>query len=186
MFDSLFQRVGVIIGGSCHKYIFCRGKTFIVTNICRNKHNFCRDKHVFCRNKRRLLSRQSTLVATKLLVSKHLVSKLLSQQNYVSQQKFCRDKHTFVATKMILVAVPASDRRECFCLRVLTEFSLSESMIKHTRLCKGTSILQKHDHDVDCRSGFAGINTATTSPINFFLSSSLFYLLILLLFYFIY
>ena len=29
---------------------------------------------------------------------------------FLSRQNFCRDKHTFVATKIMLVAAPASDR----------------------------------------------------------------------------
>ena len=61
----------LIIGGSCHKY-----------NFCRHKHYACSDK---------------TFVPTKLCLSRQnifVATKLLSRQTRV-----CRDKHTFVATK---------------------------------------------------------------------------------------
>ena len=78
-----------IIGGTCHKYHFCRHKHMFVA-----KHVFVATKHVFCRDKTRLLSRQNTsFVATKIC---------LSRQNYA-----CRYKHVvatninFVATKLL-------------------------------------------------------------------------------------
>ena len=91
---------------------FCRGKTFVATNICRNKHNFvatkqayfCRDKHVFVATKHMFCHDKSMLVATKVL----------SRQTRIS-----RDTHNFVAasillsrhvTKMILVPVPAYNK----------------------------------------------------------------------------
>ena len=50
------------------------------------------------------------LVATKVCLSRQrLVTKVSLRQNILSRQKFCRDEHTFVATKIILVAAPASD-----------------------------------------------------------------------------
>ena len=77
--NSWQQSYVIIIGGSCHKYHFCRDKsfvmwqnfcavcrrkTFVATNICRNKKNFvatniCHNKQ-FCRDKTTsiLLSRQ--------------------------------------------------------------------------------------------------------------------------------
>ena len=70
-----------IIGGSCYKYHFGRGKK---KNVRRDKHVFVTTKHVFCRGK-------SMLVATKLL----------SLQNYVCRDNtfvvtnICRDKHVF-------------------------------------------------------------------------------------------
>ena len=76
-----------IMGGSCHKYHFCRDKHVFVTT----KHVFCRDKKYACRDK--------TFVPTKLCLSRQIF-----------------DKHLFVATKTILVAAPANDtrgRRRC-------------------------------------------------------------------------
>ena len=65
----------------CRKYYFCRDKlTFVATKVCLSRQNICRDKHVYR--------------------DKHL---------FLSRQTFCRCKHTFVATKMIVVAAPASD-----------------------------------------------------------------------------
>ena len=99
------------IGGSCHKYHFCRDKSFAATNtcfvatkvwlplqnVCRAKHNFvatkylCCDKHVFVATSILLLRQNTCFVATKII----LVA-------YVWRQKFCRDKHTFVATNTCL------------------------------------------------------------------------------------
>ena len=77
-----------IIGGSCHKYNFCRDKRVFVATKKRQKYA-CHDKTVLvaansCRNKH-------TFVATSIL---------LSQQAY-----FCRDKHVLVATKIILAPI---------------------------------------------------------------------------------
>ena len=91
-----------IIGGTCHKYHFCRHKHMFVA-----KHVFVATKHVFCRDKTRLLSRQNTsFVATKICLSrqnyacryKHVVATNI----ILSRQNFCRYKHTFVATNTCL------------------------------------------------------------------------------------
>ena len=67
-----------IIGGSCHKYHFCRDKSiiFVATKVRLSRQNFCRDIHVFG--------------ATKGFGATNII---------LSRQKFCRGKHTFVATK---------------------------------------------------------------------------------------
>ena len=82
------QYRGGTIGGSRHKYHFCRDKTFcrdkyvclspqntsfITTKVCLSRQNFCRDKIMF--------------VAT---------ITCLSRQKYT-----CRDKHIFVVTKVL-------------------------------------------------------------------------------------
>ena len=92
-------RPSSIIGGSCHKYEFCRDKSFDV---------FCCDK--------------SMLVATKLCLSQQayfchdkkktcfVATKVLFRQKYVCRNKsfvatkdvFCRDKHVFKATQLLL------------------------------------------------------------------------------------
>ena len=52
-----------IIGGSCHKYYFCRDNSFVATNtsfvatnVCLSRQNICHDKHNFVVTK--VLSRQ--------------------------------------------------------------------------------------------------------------------------------
>ena len=89
------------VGGSCHRYHFCR-----------DKHVFCRDKIMFVATNICciLLSRQktcfvvsNTFVATKICLSQQnfcrdkimlVATKRLSRQNYV-----CRDKNIFVKVK---------------------------------------------------------------------------------------
>ena len=56
-------------------YIFCRDKTFVLTNICHGKHNF---------------------VATSLFLSR-----LLSRQTFVTTKILCHNKHNFAATKLL-------------------------------------------------------------------------------------
>ena len=106
-----------IIGGSCHKYHFCRDKSILVATklllrqiFVATKYNFVATKVLsqqtyFCRDKRRICVDKHIFVATK--------------------DVFCRDKHvfatkplsrvchkTFVATKMILVVAPANDKQQ--------------------------------------------------------------------------
>ena len=86
-----------ITGRSCHKYHFCRDKTSVTTNICRDKHNFVAEKVLsrqacFCRDKHAFVAINTCL---------------LRQISVATQDAFCRDKHVFVATKMILAAAPA-------------------------------------------------------------------------------
>ena len=60
------KRVLAIVGGSCHKYNFCRDKSVVATNMCLSRQNpsfvatniilsrqayFCRDKHMFVATK---------------------------------------------------------------------------------------------------------------------------------------
>ena len=81
-----------IIGGSCHKYHFCRGKhTFVATNTCLSRQNtfFCRDKSMLAVTKN--VSRENCL-------SRQIATKIIC----LSRQKFYRDKHIFVATDTCL------------------------------------------------------------------------------------
>ena len=110
---------------------FCHKKTFVVTNVCGNKHNFIMTEVLlqqayFCCDKKGPLSQQKyaccdkTLVATNICLSwqTYFVTTniILSWQNLSQQVYFCYDKRcvcynkTFVRTKMILVAAPANDR----------------------------------------------------------------------------
>ena len=76
---------------SSQKYA-CRDKiVFVAPNICHNKHNFVAASIILSRQ-----TQNKSFVATKV---------------YLSLQNSCRDKIMFVATKMILVAAPANDRK---------------------------------------------------------------------------
>ena len=91
---------------------FCRDKTFVMTSlhVCHDKtcfllwqksachdNSFCHDKHMFCRNK--------SFVAPNIILSRQKFC--CSKHTFVTtKDTFCRNKH---ATKMILVAAPASD-----------------------------------------------------------------------------
>ena len=103
---------------SVYHYHFCRDKhVFFAANICRDT-NFVPTK-IFCRKKR-------NSVATKVL----------SQETYFSRDKrrVYRDK-TFVATKMVLVAAPANDKRAAPSLRELLTVSSSGELIDYPSGC---------------------------------------------------
>ena len=93
-----------IIGWSCHKYHFCRDKTWLLsrqnTNIFLSQQNVCRDRYLSPTNiTNTCLSRQNkSFVGTKVCLSR---------------QKFCRDKHIWVATKGVFVAT-----NTCVCVCV--------------------------------------------------------------------
>ena len=110
-----------IIGGSCHKYNFCCDTTFVETNtyfvvtkVCLSRQRFCRAKltfvttkdvfvaikHLFCHDK-------SMLVATNIFCCDKQNCVATKASILLSRQKTC-----FVATKMILVAASANDKRE--------------------------------------------------------------------------
>ena len=77
---------------------FCSEKTFVTTNICRDKHNFvatkvlsrhayfCRDQHVFVATKHVFCSEKSMLVETEL-VSRQMC---LSRERHSCRDKPCR------------------------------------------------------------------------------------------------
>ena len=67
-----------IFGWNCHKYNFCRDKTFVSTNIILSQHKFCRGMHSF--------------VATKDVFCRH---------EHVFVATNTRDKHVFVPTKLL-------------------------------------------------------------------------------------
>jgi len=94
---------------------FCHDKTFVVTNICRDKPMFVVTKVLsqqayFCRNTSLLLLRQthvccdkSKLVATKPLLWQNYVDRLLSWQKYVCHDKhFCCDKRRVLSWQTCL------------------------------------------------------------------------------------
>ena len=86
-----------IIGGSCHKYNFCRDKSYVAINTCLSR------QAPVCRNKTRLLSRQKYAC---------------SDKTFVATKYFCmRGKYVFVATQMIIVAAPANDTTAAQSLR---------------------------------------------------------------------
>ena len=97
-----------IFGGCCHKYHFCRDKSFVSTNtcltrqntsfvatkVCLPRQNVCRVKILFVATKDRYLSRQKTcFVAT--------------------NKRVCRDTIMFVATNV--AAGPANDGFQLQC-----------------------------------------------------------------------
>ena len=104
--DGRSQKGVGIVGGSCHKYNFCRGEhmfvatnmclsrqftSFVATKVCLSRQNFRRDTIVF--------------VGTNICRDKHVA---LSRQNFACRYKhkimfvatnICRDKK-FLATKI--------------------------------------------------------------------------------------
>ena len=108
---------------------FCCNKSFVTTNICCDKHVFVTTKDVLS-PQTRVCGDKSKLVARNMCLSQQIfvARKVLSRQKYVcatsihlSQQKMCfelrqtqtrvcHDK-TFVATKIVLVAATANDRK---------------------------------------------------------------------------
>ena len=98
-----------IIGESCYKYLFCRNKThllsrqntsFVATKVCLSWQKFCRGKHVFVATKHVFVETKDVFCRDKRML---VETKRLSRQTRVCLEK------TFVATKIILVAAPASD-----------------------------------------------------------------------------
>ena len=92
-----------LIGGSCHKYHFCRDKTF-----CRDKKgkkkkfvatNICHDK--------RFVTTKNIFVATSILLSRQKTC-YVATNTCLWRQTFCRQK--FRRDKIILVAAPANDK----------------------------------------------------------------------------
>ena len=100
--------------------------SFVATKVCLSRQNSCRDKHVlFVATK--VLPRQTTQPAVQVCFWLGAcipgLCLILQRQNFCHEKHafvstkdvFCRDKHAFVATKfiatkMILVAAPASDK----------------------------------------------------------------------------
>ena len=83
--------MATIIGGSCHKYHFCRDKSFVV---CREKHVFVKTKHVFCRDKSMLVTTKRLSRQTRVCCDKRFVVTSM----FVARN-ICHDKR-FVATKI--------------------------------------------------------------------------------------
>ena len=97
---------------------FCRDKImFLATiNTCSSRQNCSLDKHTFCRDKIRVCRDKIMFVATNKIFS--LQNVCHDKHTFVAKKTcfdankdvFCREKYVFVATKIILVAVPATDR----------------------------------------------------------------------------
>ena len=105
-----------IVGGSCHKYDFCRDKHAKTRLLSRQKYA-CRYfflfyffklyKHVL------YLSPNNSFVATNIILSRQKFCR--NKHIFVATKDlFCRDK-AFVATKIVLAAVPANDRTGSLC-----------------------------------------------------------------------
>ena len=146
---------GVSLAGAATSTIFVMTKRYVVINTCRNKHNFvvtklCHDKHVFVTTKHLFCFNKSMLVMTKakifccdksfvvtniiLLRQTHVwrdksmlvMTKLLSQQNYVCCDKYL-SQHNVCMTNMCLsrqkTSIFLSRQKTCF---VTTNTSLSQ------------------------------------------------------------
>ena len=106
------------IGGSCHKYHFCRDKHTSFST----KYVSVSTKHVFCGGKAcKYLLRQTRFVSTSILLRVSRQTYLFrDKHNFVAtkirglsrQTRVYRDK-TFVAAKMTLVTAPANDIPLC-------------------------------------------------------------------------
>ena len=116
-----------IIGGSCHKYNFCRDKNVFVTTkpvFCcdKNMHdkivfvatkclsqqifiatNTCFSRQKFCRDKHTLVAprvcRDKRIFVMTTVLSRRLFLFFVTTNILLLRQNLCRDKHTFVATK---------------------------------------------------------------------------------------
>ena len=82
-----------ITGGSCHKYHFCRDKSFVMTKLCLSGQRFCRNKHafvttkdVFCCDKSKLV--QQIFVATNIFLSWQKTC-FVKTNMFFSRQKWC-------------------------------------------------------------------------------------------------
>ena len=93
---------------------FCQGKTFVATNISRDKHNFgCSGKLTF--------------VATKICLFRQ---NLCCDKHVFAVRNICCDKR-FVATEMLLMASPASDARQP-CIGIVLQ---SPASLQQTSTC---------------------------------------------------
>ena len=154
-----------MVGGSCHKYHFCRDKSF---NFCRDKHVFVSTKY-FCRNKSFVMTNKHNFVClSKSHVSRDKMfvasNRILSQQAYFCRDKrrvlswptiylsrqtrVCRDK-AFVRTKMTSAAAPANSRLIPFACRLqyktVAELSHDEeatSVSAHEDICSWRSVIR--------------------------------------------
>ena len=119
---------GVIIGENCHKYHFCRNKSFgflttkyifchdkktlVTTKLLSPQNYVCRDKHIFvttthiCHNK--YLLQQTEFCRNKSFVVSFVMTKVgLSWQNYVCRnklllwRKFCLHQNNFVEPEVL-------------------------------------------------------------------------------------
>ena len=109
-----------IIGGSCHKYHFCRGETsFVATKRLLSRQNYaCRDKIIFvatntCLSRRNVFYRDKiVLAATKLYLSRQ--TRVCHEKRFVATRillscilfiayfcRVCRDKSKLVTTKRL-------------------------------------------------------------------------------------
>ena len=107
-----------VIGGSCHKYNFCRNKTCLLSRqkyACRDKpllrqkylsqqaYEFCRDKIMFVATN---ICRGKSFVVTNTCRDEHnfvMTGIFLSLQKthfVMTKTSVCCDKHLFVVTKL--------------------------------------------------------------------------------------
>ena len=118
-------------------------KSFVVTSMCHDKHNcvwqthFAVAKNVFCHEKSMLVMTKLLLWQTRFCCGNTFVN-ILSWQTILLHNKsfvtasillsqLCHNKHMFIATKIILVAAPASDIMDIYTNMHVQAFSLYSS-----------------------------------------------------------
>ena len=132
-----------IIGGSYHKYHFCRDKCFVETNTCLTKQVFCRDKHVFDKtgvlSRHKYACRDKTYVTTNIYHWRELpqVSLLsLAATKHLSRKNYCLSRQTRVCPHQRFAGTSFTKRQEkrrkktCF---VATKMILVASPANDTR-----------------------------------------------------
>ena len=119
---KLTENLILIIGGSCHKYHFCRDKTFVVTNTClwqtflvtkTSRQTFCLDKLTFVATNTCLLRQNISFVSTKACLLRQNFCR--DKQVFVATTIFCHGKHTFVISRDKDVATNVLSRQAYFC-----------------------------------------------------------------------
>ena len=141
-----------------------KNTSFVMAKICLLWQNFCCNKIMFvatnmyclslvCHEKTHLLSWQKYACYAKTFVATKLC---LLQQTHVCHDKtfvatnICRNQNNFVTTKMVLVAVPASDSEDQLCLFIL--------YLKHCLLCFSIS-------DRDTPAHTCGLNVCSHGSV---------------------
>ena len=127
--DKMFVTTNIFLS----RQIFVATNNFVATKVLSGQAYFCCNKHVFVVTKDMLSCDKSMLVMTKLfpkLLSWQTRTNTCHDKSFAATKVFCHDKHsfvvtkvllwqayfchdkTFVMTKMILVAAPASDKKQ--------------------------------------------------------------------------
>ena len=96
--SNVLSRQGLVCGDKTR--LLLRQK-FVATNTCSSRQKNCHDKHTFVASKDVFCCHQHVFV-----------TKEVSLSRVATKHVFSRDKHVLVATKIILMAAPANDKRQ--------------------------------------------------------------------------